>query len=55
VTKTKPQRDEGITACRWLSIEKAREVISYGNAREVLEHAYKKVAALMTVADPQPG
>jgi 8-oxo-dGTP pyrophosphatase MutT (NUDIX family) len=55
VTKTRPQRDEGITACRWLSIEKAREVISYGNAKEVLEHAYQKVAQLAAMPDPQPG
>jgi 8-oxo-dGTP pyrophosphatase MutT (NUDIX family) len=44
--KTRPQRDEGITACRWLPIDKARELISYGNAKEVLEHAYQKVVEL---------
>jgi len=49
--KTKPQRDEGITACRWLPIEKARTVISYGNARGVLEHAYQKVVELIPGPD----
>jgi 8-oxo-dGTP pyrophosphatase MutT (NUDIX family) len=45
--RTTPQRDEGITACRWLPIEKAREVISYGNARNVLERAYQMVVELV--------
>jgi len=31
-----PQRDEGITACRWLPLEEALRVVSYANAREVL-------------------
>jgi 8-oxo-dGTP pyrophosphatase MutT (NUDIX family) len=52
--KTRPQRDEGITACRWLPIEKARTVISYGNAREVLEHAYQKVMELNSGERPGP-
>lgn len=45
-SRTKPQRDEGITACRWLPIEKALKTISYGNAREVLEAAQERVAQL---------
>jgi 8-oxo-dGTP pyrophosphatase MutT (NUDIX family) len=44
--KTRPQRDEGITACRWLPYNKAHELISYANAREVLELANEKVVAL---------
>jgi 8-oxo-dGTP pyrophosphatase MutT (NUDIX family) len=48
VERTRPQRDEGITACRWLPIDEARELISYGNAKEVLEHAYQKVVELPT-------
>ncbi len=36
---TKPQRDEGITACRWLSLDEARKLISYQNARTMLERA----------------
>ena len=34
-----PQRDEGITACRWLPIETALRTVSYANAREVLTAA----------------
>lgn len=39
VAKTSPQREEGITACRWLPFEAALERISYANARAVLERA----------------
>lgn len=41
-----PQRDEGITACRWLPLEEARQTISYNNARAVLERAAVMVAEL---------
>jgi 8-oxo-dGTP pyrophosphatase MutT (NUDIX family) len=34
-----PQTDEGITACRWLSLREALSTISYDNARDVLEQA----------------
>ena len=37
--KTSPQREEGITACKWLPIEEALALISYANAREVLQKA----------------
>ena len=37
--QTSPQREEGITACRWLSLDEARALISYENARGVLERA----------------
>jgi ADP-ribose pyrophosphatase YjhB (NUDIX family) len=36
---TSPQRSEGITACRWEPFERATELISYENAREVLRRA----------------
>lgn len=36
---TKPQRDEGITACRWASFDEAARLVSYANAREVLARA----------------
>jgi len=36
---TSPQREEGITACRWVPIEEALALISYANAREVLQQA----------------
>lgn len=39
MSRTRPQREEGITACRWLPLEEARALISYANAREVLERA----------------
>lgn len=37
--KTSPQREEGITACKWLPIGEAIALISYANAREVLQRA----------------
>ena len=36
---TCPQRDEGITACRWAPFEEAVGLVSYANARTVLERA----------------
>jgi len=42
---TKPQKSEGISACRWATVEEARELISYANAREVLQRAYEMVVA----------
>ena len=39
-TATKPQRAEGITACRWASYDDATKLLSYANAREVLAHAH---------------
>lgn len=45
VEDTKPQRSEGITACRWTSIDDARELIIYENAREVLQRAHEMVVA----------
>jgi ADP-ribose pyrophosphatase YjhB (NUDIX family) len=38
-TTTKPQRAEGITACRWAQYDEAARLISYENAREVLARA----------------
>ena len=37
---TCPQRDEGITACRWEPFERATELVSYENARVVLRRAF---------------
>jgi ADP-ribose pyrophosphatase YjhB (NUDIX family) len=42
--RTSPQRAEGITACRWMTYDEARRVISYRNAREVLRRAHGMVA-----------
>ena len=36
---TSPQREEGITACKWVPIDEALVLISYANAREVLQQA----------------
>ena len=44
-TKTSPQREEGITACKWLPIEEALVLISYANAREVLQRAAAMVGS----------
>jgi 8-oxo-dGTP pyrophosphatase MutT (NUDIX family) len=41
--ETAPQRAEGITACRWVGYGEATECISYGNARQVLRHAYEMI------------
>lgn len=42
---TSPQRNEGITACRWISFEEAEALISYSNARAVLRRAHEMVTA----------
>lgn len=53
---TCPQRDEGITACRWEPIDRATELVSYENARAVLKRAYERIVAdAETVSgDPSP-
>ena len=43
--ETSPQREEGITECRWLPVGEALERISYANARGVLERAAGMVVA----------
>jgi 8-oxo-dGTP pyrophosphatase MutT (NUDIX family) len=45
VDKTNPQVSEGISECRWATVDEARELISYDNAREVLQQAYETVLA----------
>jgi 8-oxo-dGTP pyrophosphatase MutT (NUDIX family) len=40
---TCPQRDEGITACRWTPFNEAESLISYPNARDVLRLAQRMV------------
>ncbi|PYP68775.1 MAG: hypothetical protein DMD26_01010 [Gemmatimonadetes bacterium] len=47
-SSTSPQRTEGITACRWLPFDEAEELISYGNAREVLRKARALVPTVIT-------
>lgn len=41
--RTKPQRDEGITACRWARFDEAQRLVSYANARKVLARAHDMV------------
>ncbi len=41
-----PQVEEGITDCAWHTLEDARRIISYENARVVLEQAAEMVQAL---------
>jgi len=45
-TKTSPQQNEGITACRWASFDDAVRLVSYENARAVLSRANAMVAAM---------
>lgn len=47
---TKPQESEGISACRWATVDEARELISFDNARDVLQRAYEMVVARQTAA-----
>lgn len=44
--RTKPQREEGITACRWASYEQATKLLSYENARLVLDRAHVLVGGV---------
>lgn len=37
--ETVPQRDEGITACKWVSLDEGLSLVSYANARDVLRQA----------------
>ena len=43
--RTKPQRAEGITACRWATFSEATQMVSYANARDVLARANEMVRA----------
>jgi len=42
--RTRPQRAEGITACRWASYDEAARLIAYENARAVLDKAQALIA-----------
>jgi 8-oxo-dGTP pyrophosphatase MutT (NUDIX family) len=43
---TLPQREEGISACRWATYDEARSLLAYENARVVLERANALVAVV---------
>ncbi len=49
-TVTCPQKDEGITACRWEPFERATELVSYENARTILRRAHELVRAAISAA-----
>lgn len=46
---TCPQQAEGITACRWALFDEAVRLVSYSNARVVLQRAREMVAGASTV------
>ncbi|MCC6245439.1 MAG: NUDIX hydrolase [Gemmatimonadaceae bacterium] len=52
-SNTKPQRAEGITACRWAPYDEAAKLVSYANARDVLRRAHAMVQR-GTTAFPTP-
>lgn len=52
VETTIPQRDEGITACRWASFDEATRLVSYANARAVLLRANAMVQGVDVNGDP---
>lgn len=52
-SNTKPQRAEGITACRWAPYDEAAKLVSYANARDVLRRAHAMVQR-GTMAFPSP-
>ena len=50
--RTAPQRAEGITACRWATFEQAVHLVSYENARMVLQQAHALVVDATTSPAP---
>jgi 8-oxo-dGTP diphosphatase len=52
--ETTPQRSEGITACRWTTIEEAEAMIGYENARAVLRRAHEMFAPRDAYASTRP-
>jgi 8-oxo-dGTP pyrophosphatase MutT (NUDIX family) len=44
--EARPQRDEGISACRWLPLEEAMRTVSYANARDILRAAGQMLTQL---------
>jgi 8-oxo-dGTP pyrophosphatase MutT (NUDIX family) len=51
---TLPQREEGITACRWATFDEARSLLAYENAREVLQRANEITKARAGLHDGAP-
>jgi len=48
---TRPQKSEGITACKWSTFDNARRLLAYENARGVLQRAH---AMLLERARAEP-
>lgn len=46
-SKTAPQRDEGIVACRWVEFHEGRRRLSYANARDILARAHDMLSSLV--------
>jgi 8-oxo-dGTP pyrophosphatase MutT (NUDIX family) len=44
-SSTSPQREEGISACRWTTFDEANRLVAYDNARGVLHTAQALVTA----------
>ncbi len=51
---TLPQREEGITACRWAKYDEARSLLAYENARIVLERANEIIRGRSSGDQPSP-
>lgn len=49
-----PQEDEGITACRWCTLDEALASLSYENARGVLRRAGDMARTLVAVGSGRP-
>ncbi len=47
---TKPQRREGITACRWVTFEQGARLLTHENARTILAAARPTIEAFPTPA-----
>jgi 8-oxo-dGTP pyrophosphatase MutT (NUDIX family) len=52
--ETVPQRDEGITACRWVPLDEGLALVSYANAREVLRRAARAMDSAAGAVDGVP-
>lgn len=49
-----PQLDEGITACRWCTLDEAMGELSYDNARGVLRRAGEMARTLVAIGSGRP-
>jgi 8-oxo-dGTP pyrophosphatase MutT (NUDIX family) len=50
---TRPQKSEGITACKWSTFDDARRLLAYENARGVLQRAHEMLADRSKTPPPQ--